>query len=77
MTITAFWQRVGTCDHANLSPDYYLTWPCMEYCRGSESHCLDCGAYLSKCPCHCCDGASGWPERRHNAERRKKMGVTP
>ena len=60
-----FWERVGNCEHKNLSPNYleyiYCSTP---YCSGHEVHCLDCGAYISECGCGCNNGISGWSNKR-------------
>lgn len=66
-----FWNKVGRCKHKNLSPDYcgnvYCTTP---YCNGNETHCLDCGVFISECGCGCNNGLSGWSYKRHKASRR-------
>jgi len=68
-----FWDRVETCGHMNLSPNYSASFNCQTpYCSGYEDHCLDCGAYIQKCGCGFNVGMSGWPRRRHMAQERKK-----
>lgn len=60
-----FWKKVTKCKHKNLSPDYCESVYCdTPYCGGYEVHCLDCGAYISKCGCGCCNDVSGWPQKR-------------
>jgi hypothetical protein len=60
-----FWKRVNKCKHINLHPNYFEWVDCQTpYCEGSETHCKDCGAYISECQCHSNDGISGWPQKR-------------
>ena len=69
-----FWDKVMACEHKRLSPDYLVPIPCgTPYCDGYESHCLDCGAYISECGCGANNGISGWPHKRHYAESRKQQ----
>jgi len=63
--MTKFWDKVIKCKHKNLNPNYYETIYCpTPYCSGHESHCDDCGVYISKCGCGFNNGMSGWSERR-------------
>ena len=72
MTIP-FWMRSVGCEHANLSPNYLESVSCeTPYCRGWETHCLDCGAYIIECGCGFCTGFSGWPDSRHRKLRQKQ-----
>ena len=67
----SFWDRVDKCKHTNLSPVYLETVSCpTEYCSGSETHCLDCGAYIQKCGCGYNNGMYGGPLNRQ--KRRAK-----
>ena len=67
MTHENFRDKVQKCKHERLSPDYLDDIACSTpYCRGYETHCLDCGAYITKCECGYLNGISGWPEKRHN-----------
>ena len=61
-----FQEKAHNCKHENVSPDYYAVIRCSTpYCHGGgEYHCLDCGAYVSECPCGANDGISGWPAKR-------------
>ena len=62
-----FWKKVTKCNHKNLSSDYCEPIYCdTPYCGGYEVHCLDCGAYISKCDCGYCNDVSGWPQKRWN-----------
>ena len=71
-----FWDKVEKCEHKNLSPDYCAYVRCSTpYCRGDEFHCLNCGAYITECGCHSCDGISGWPNSRWIKHQRKKERV--
>ena len=68
-----FWNRVAKCEHKHLSPNYLEFIPCgTPHCLASESHCLDCGAYITECGCGFNNGVSGWSHKRYLAERRKK-----
>ena len=69
--MSEFWDKVTKCKHEHLSPNYLELIPCgTPYCRGSESHCLDCGVYISECGCNSNNGLSGWPYKRDLAQRR-------
>ena len=71
-----FWDKVEKCDHKNLEPNYYKNVPCgTPYCYGRETHCLDCGVYITECGCGFNNGMSGWPDRRHRRLWRKKEQV--
>jgi len=78
----AFWDKVSKCKHKNLSPNYLEYVECgTPLCQGYESHCLDCGAYITECGCGFVSGISGWGERRNQAQWRKnekklKIGMT-
>ena len=69
-----FYKKAEACLHENLSPNYDVwIWCGTPHCNGSEVHCLDCGAYISKCGCNCESGISGWSYARRRAhEKRKK-----
>jgi len=59
-----FWDKVNECKHANLS-DYLVPIYCgTPYCTGMETHCLDCGVYISECGCGADNGMSGWSWKR-------------
>ncbi len=68
MTNTSiFWAKVKKCKHENMSPDYCEDVYCGNQaigCSGSETHCLDCGVYISECRCNNGNGMSGWPHKR-------------
>jgi hypothetical protein len=67
-----FWKKVDECQH-ELSPDYYVYIHCDTlFCSGREVHCLKCGVYISHCDCFSNDGMSGWPDKRHRTEARKR-----
>lgn len=71
-----FWDRVEKCKHEDLSPDYSEFVACpTPYCSGSETHCLDCGVYISDCGCHSSSGLSGWSQKRWKTHRKKKYEV--
>ena len=67
-----FWKRAEKCLHpeAFLSPNYCQSLHCA--CDGSEVHCLQCGAYVSRCRCGEMAGMSGWPAKRWLAHERKR-----
>lgn len=68
-----FWKKVEKCKHENLSENYYESVYCgTPYCGGEETHCLDCGVYITKCGCGYCNGMSGWPEKRWRNKRRQR-----
>ena len=68
-----FWNRVSKCEHTNTSPNYLTVFRCdTPYCEVEESHCLDCGVFISKCGCGFSNGMSGWPERRNRNNQHKK-----
>lgn len=73
--ITTFWDKVHKCSHKNLSPDYlghaYCSTP---YCGGGmyETHCLDCGVFISKCDCGVNNGMSGWSNRTWYSKMKRK-----
>jgi len=72
-----FWERVNKCKHENLSPNYSVLVCCpTPYCSGEEVHCLDCGAYSTKCGCGYMNTISGWPYRRWEKHlwRKRKEG---
>ena len=61
-------ERISRCEHKNLYPNYSVSIPCgTPYCSGEETHCRDCGGYISDCGCHYNTGISGWPQKRHRA----------
>ena len=63
--LSKFWDKVLKCEHKNLDPNYYEHVSCgTPYCSGHETHCLDCGVYISECGCGFNNGMSGWPYRR-------------
>ena len=68
------WKKVHKCKHINLSPNYCEFVQCLTpYCDGYETHCLDCGVYITQCKCHSSDGLSGWSHNRWlNFERKKQ-----
>jgi hypothetical protein len=66
-----FWEKVEKCDHKNLT-DHFGSISCeTPYCYGSESHCRDCGVYITECACGYNNGLSGWPESRHKKQRER------
>ena len=68
--------RANKCEHKNLYPNYCVDIPCSTpYCRGYEVHCMDCGAYISKCLCHSNDGISGWSFNRNMNWLEKQEGL--
>jgi len=72
-----FWGKVEKCKHENLSPDYceYIACP-TPYCSGMETHCLNCGVYISECGCNSCSGLSGWSQRRWiNYRLKRRAGL--
>ena len=63
--ISKFWEKVHSCKHEHLDTNYHRYIPCgTPYCGGSESHCLDCGVYITECYCGFNNGMSGWPLSR-------------
>jgi len=73
MVESKFWKNVIKCQHKNLSPVYYEGIHCeTPYCSGWETHCLDCGVFITKCGCGYNNSMSGWSERRHRIEANKK-----
>ena len=68
-----FWDRALACKHESISPNYYVSFGCgTPYCRGYQSHCLDCGVYISECGCGFNNGMSGWSHLREKRFREKK-----
>lgn len=68
-----FWNKVVKCEHKRLSPNYLEYIPCdTPYCTGYESHCLDCGIYISECGCGSNAGLSGWPYKRCLSQRLRR-----
>ena len=68
-----FWDKVEKCLHKNISPDYCEDVNCgTPYCTGSETHCLDCGVFISQCHCGVCNGMDGWSWRRRSRYYRNK-----
>lgn len=71
----SFWTKVEKCAHKNLSPNYFKHISCATpYCSGHETHCLDCGVYISECKCGFNSGMSGWSLAQwitHNKQKRK------
>jgi hypothetical protein len=66
--MSSFSDKVIACKHEHLSEDYYEYISCgTDYCSGEEVHCLDCGAYITKCGCGAENDFSGWSiaRRRH------------
>jgi len=65
-----FWTKTLRCKHERLSSTYYESISCpTPYCSGEEVHCLECGAYISRCGCGFCNGISGWPNKRYRKMR--------
>ena len=65
INMAAFWDKVEKCNHDNLSQNYLEPINCgTPYCNGFETHCLDCGVYITQCDCGCENGLSGWPAKR-------------
>jgi len=61
-----FWKKVEKCEHKNLSPNYCEPLYCATpYCEGYETHCLDCGVFITHCGCGYENGMSGWPDKRN------------
>ena len=70
--MSKFWDKVLKCKHENLYPHYLRGISCpTPYCRGHETHCKDCGAYITTCGCGFLSGMSGWSESRS----RKYMAI--
>jgi hypothetical protein len=70
--MTKFWDKVEKCKHENISPDYCEPTSCWTpYCSGLESHCLDCGVFITKCGCGFNNGMSGWPNERWRKRDRR------
>ena len=71
--MSKFWDKVHKCKHDNLSPNYLENIYCgTPYCSGYETHCLDCGVYISECQCGFENGLSGWPSKKYKAHDKKK-----
>ncbi len=65
----SFWDLVKKCDHKNRT-DYYEDVGCSTpYCSGNESHCRDCGIYITECGCGSESGMSGWSHRRNKGRK--------
>lgn len=68
-----FWEKALRCKHHNLYPNYLYVFNCdTPYCHGEETHCKDCGAFITKCGCGYNNGISGWSLQR---ERKLKNGT--
>ena len=69
---TKFWGKASKCKHENLT-DY--AWPIYcstAFCGGLETHCKDCGVFISHCPCGFNNGLDGWSlERRRNHDQKR------
>lgn len=73
--MSKFWDKVSKCKHENISKTFNSFEVCWtEYCNLTETHCLDCGVYITNCQCGFCNGLSGWPESRHKTQRRNRKG---
>jgi len=73
-SINKFWDKVLKCKHENLNPNYYEDIYCpTPYCSGYETHCLDCGVYISECGCGYNNGMSGWPYRRRCIQEKNNL----
>jgi len=71
--MSEFWDKVMKCEHKRLSPNYLESYGCgTPYCSAWETHCLDCGVYITECGCGSWNGLSGWPERRHRSVRHRR-----
>ena len=71
-----FWDKVIKCNHDNISEDYFEIVYCpTPYCSGYEVHCLECGAFITKCDCGFCNGISGWSEKRWRKFDVKKKNI--
>ena len=71
--MSKFWDRVHKCKH-EINPNYCEPIYCDTlFCRGVEVHCMKCGVYISHCDCFANDGMSGWPTKRWNVHRRKRI----
>ena len=46
-----FWDLVKECDHTNRTDHYEDVGCSTPYCSGNESHCRDCGVYITECGC--------------------------
>lgn len=66
--IEKFWDKVEKCKHEHLSPNFDSSVICCENhsigCIANESHCLDCGVYITECSCGAIRGMSGWSHER-------------
>jgi len=71
-----FWNKVELCKHKNLSPNYFGGAACgTPYCIIHETHCLDCGVYISNCGCRVNSGLDGWSWSRRSKFEAKKRKV--
>ena len=60
-----FWDRVGECNHENISETYYDSGSCATpYCEWAEERCNDCKVYIVTCGCHYMTGKCGWSLKR-------------
>lgn len=75
MKNSSFWEKVEKCNHENLYHNYYKAIYCgTEDCEGSESHCVNCGVFITKCQCGSYNGISGWSEKRWKKHHDKVYG---
>lgn len=64
-----FWDRVHACAHTDedRSKTHSKLLRCpTPGCSGSESRCLACGVYISRCGCGYLDGMDGWPDSKRS-----------
>ena len=65
--MSKFWDKVRDCKHDKISGKYIHTGSCITpECEWNEVHCLDCGAYITKCSCGKCNNTAGWSSRRRS-----------
>ena len=75
--INNFWKNVYNCPHKNANMTNTFIGCLTPYCSAHELYCPDCHVYMVECLCHCCDGISGWPEKRWRKFRRKSGQPPP
>lgn len=62
--VSTFKFKKFRCNHKNLT-DHLVIFSCeTPYCRATETHCRDCGAFLISCGCGYNDGIEGWSRKR-------------
>lgn len=65
------WKRAAKCNHENRT-EHYRNGRCgTDYCDGwTETHCRDCGIFITACPCGSNNSFDGWSWKQRRAHRK-------